>query len=559
MKKITLILLLFGLTISWSQEQEALVFFKDKKEIMASMENPALILTNRAIERKQKHNVLIDASDVPVDPSYITQLKNLPDIAVLAKSKWLNTAYVRGDQTAIEALLDQQYVEAIEFMDKDLKASRPVERDKAAGKWGITLKNRSKFDYGTATNQTEMIAADRLHAQDYTGRGMIIAVLDSGFPGVFDNPAFQHGGSFGRFTPGGRHDKIAKIQDLLLGTYDFIDREKDVENEIDDHGALTFSDMAGYLDGDLVGTAPDASYYLFRTEDGATETPAEEAYWVEALERADSLGVDVVNTSLGYRDFFDNPDYNYTYEDLDGKTTLAARGANIAFEKGLLIVVSAGNEGDGEFKKVGTPADSPNVLTVGAVDLDSKYIGFSSLGPTVDGRIKPDVVAQGSPTAVVDPEGDIAFVYGTSFSSPITAGAVACLWQALPDLDNGQIMQLVRESASTYETPSDSLGYGIPNFEKALAKGRLLNLRKKQDPHQFEVAANPVRNDISLIFPKNSGAVRCMLYDILGTKIKAKTLKPSDNKMDVSELSRGIYIFTVKTRTGDKSFKIVKR
>ncbi len=543
MKKIVLLLLIFGFTISWAQEQEALVFFADKNGIESSMANPLTILSQRAIDRKQKYNVPIDAADVPVNPGYISMLKQHADIAVLAKSKWLNAAFVRGDQQAIESLQSSDNVQRIEFMDKNLSDSlqllKPVENK---NKWDFPIKNRTKIDYGTSKNQTEMITINKLHDQDYTGDGMLIAVLDSGFPGVYDNIAFAK----------------AKKENHLLGTYDFIDREKDVE-EVDDHGALTLSDMCANLSSYLVGTAPDASYYLFRTEDAATETPAEEAYWLEALERADSLGVDVVNTSLGYRDFFDNPNYNHTYKDLDGKTTLAARAANIAFDKGLLIVVSAGNEGQGDFNTVGTPADSPNVLTVGAVDLDGHYIGFSSRGPTSDGRIKPDVMAQGSPAAAIDPEGEVTFVYGTSFSAPITAGAVACLWQALPWLDNGQIMQLVRESASTYDTPTDSLGYGIPNFEKALEKGKLLKLKKKHDPQGFEVAGNPVENYITLIFPKNSGSVSCTLYDLLGTKIKTAILKPSANTMEVSSLSRGIYILTVKTDSGNKSFKIIKR
>lgn len=550
MKNITLLLLLFGLSISWAQKQEALVFFKEKRGVSAAISNPLSILSQRAIDRKQRHQIIIDERDVPIDPEYISKLKNTADILVLSKSKWLNAAYVRGEKTVIEDLSTLDYVRSIEFMDTNLNAGRRgAKANKSRNKWDFEIINRKNFEYGSAKNQTEMIALDQLHTDDFTGGGMVIALMDSGFPDIQDNPVF---------LTSGRQSAKAITEDRLLGTYDFVLNTKELTAK-DVHGSLTFSVIAGNLEEEFVGTAPDASYYLFRTEDAQTETPAEEAWWVEALERADSLGVDVVNTSLGYRDFFDDPNYNHTFEDLDGKTTLAARGANHAFAKGLLIVAAAGNEGREDFKSIGTPADSPNVLTVGAVDMNGGYAGFSSLGPTLDGRIKPDVVAQGAPAAAVDTTGIVNFVNGTSFSGPITAGAVACLWQALPNLTNVQIMQLVRESASSSDQPNDSLGYGIPNFQKALAKGQLLSLPKTLPAEEFELATNPVADYITLIFPKDTDAAQCTLYDILGAKIKFQILKPFNNKMDVSDLSKGIYIFTVKTDKGNRSFKVVKR
>ena len=241
------------------------------------------------------------------------------------------------------------------------------------------------------------------------------------------------------------------------------------------HGTNTSSDIGGFIQDQFVGTAPEASFYLFVTEYVPTENPVEEAWWVEALERADSLGVDVVNTSLSYRGY-DNSAYDHSYEDLDGQTTIAARGANHAFDKGMILVNSAGNGGNSSFPTVGTPADAPGVLTIGAVDSGGNYASFSSKGPTVDGRIKPDVMSQGQGSAIITTGGNVDFSSGTSFSSPIMAGAVTCLWQSRPEVPNAALMQVIRESASLYDSPTNEMGYGIPNFEDAYNALQILGI-----------------------------------------------------------------------------------
>lgn len=535
MKKLVLLFLLVLTQYVSAQIEDAWVFFADKENVQASIDNPITILTQAAIDRKALHNTPIDERDVPVNENYITQIKAQTGITVFAKSKWMNCVYVRGTQSNIENLLNLPFVTGIEYADKTLNFAsgiNPVE-----DKFALENNNRN-FNYGFSANQIEMISGDYLHEEGYTGTGMIIAVLDSGFPGVDTQGGFAYVRDDGR----------------ILGTYDFVDRGEIINNN-SSHGTRTFSDIGGYIENEFVGTAPDASFYLFKTEDVTSETPVEEAYWVEAIERADSLGVWVINTSLGYR-AYDNPAYSHSYEDLDGQTTFSARGANHGFDKGLLLITSAGNSGTSDFPWVGTPGDSPGMLTIGAVDADGVAAGFSSQGPTVDGRIKPDVMAQGVAAYVINQNNEIVTNNGTSFSSPITAGAVACLWQAKPEFTNAQIMQLVRESAHLYNNPTDKMGYGIPNFQLAL--DALLSI---EDPisKQFLVYPNPVIDDLTIELLNSSEPTYLKLYNALGVLILQEVMMSSNKILNFSSLPSGFYILNLQTEILNQSLKIVKK
>jgi hypothetical protein len=552
MKKLSLLLIVFVSTFSFAQE-DALVFLeaKDPSVVSDALANPITILTQDAIDRKTNQGIAIDDRDVPLNETQKAAIDAATGITVLAKSKWLNAVYVRGSENNINDLLNLSFVTDVEFMDKSL--NRPANNGLRKDKFEIETPQGGQrqpeinYNYGNATNQTEMISVDYLHEQDYTGDGIKVAYMDNGYPNVLSNPAYATLRNEGR----------------LLGYYDFVDRVENPDGT-GGHGALTFSDAAAVVTDEFVGTAPDASYYLFITEDGGSETPAEEAYWVEALERADSLGVYVTNTSLGYQDF-DNPAYDHQYSDLDGQTTLAARGGNAAFDKGMICVTSAGNDGY-DFGHVGTPADSPGVLTIGAVDPGGAYVGFSSYGPTVDGRIKPDVMAQGESAAVVDRYGNATDQYGypitangTSFSSPITAGAVASLWQAVPNLKNDVVMQAIRESASLYNNPTDYMGYGIPNFGDAL--NALLQLSNEDflQEKQFALYPNPVTTEINISFPKAAENAKFALYNVLGEKVLQKNITPLRNSIDVSNLNSGMYIASITSNNKTTSYKIIKK
>ncbi len=542
MKKLLLITLLFVVQFGFAQIQDALVFFSDKENVQASIDNPITIMTQEAIDRKTLHNTPIDAGDVPVTEAYIAQVKNATGITVFAKSKWMNCVYVQGSQGNIENLLNLGFVSTVEWMDKDLNTF-PVPDTQGNGddKFAMeNVNNRIIYDYGAAANQIEMLKGDFLHEEDFTGEGMIIAVLDSGFPNVANNPAFSH----------------IVDDNRLLGTFDFFGRTTNVTGT-GSHGAKTFSDIGGFIENEFVGTAPNASFYLFRTEYGPDENPREEAWWVEALERADSLGVDVINTSLGYQDY-DNPNYDHSYEDLDGHTTFAARGANIAFAKGMILVTSAGNDGNG-FGTVGTPADSPGLLSIGAVNSEGEYVSFSSRGPTVDGRVKPDVMAQGQDAAVVDQNGNVTTNSGTSFSSPITAGVVACLWQSRPETKNGRMFQVIRESAHLFENPTNQMGYGIPNFEDAYNALLILGAEEQFLEQNFAIYPNPVTEFVTISFPDAAEVALLKIYTVLGNLVLERTISSSEYRLDLSVLTSGMYITTLEANGVSNSFKIVKR
>ncbi len=539
MKKVLLLLAVLSAPLLNAQQQDALVFFADKLDVAISIANPISIMTQEAIDRKALQNTPIDERDVPVNEDYVTQIKNASGITVYSKSKWMNSVYVRGSQANVEDLLNLSFVTSVEFMDRSLNfgsTSGPTP-DKFAIE---NQQSRIVYNYGAAANQTTMLAVDYLHEQDFTGSGMIVGVLDAGFPTVNTNPGFAEIINEGR----------------LLGTYDFEARQVGVDGT-SSHGTNTSSDIGGFLDGQFVGTAPEASFYLFVTEYTPSENPVEEAWWVEALERSDSLGVDVINTSLSYRDF-DNSAYNYTFEYLDGRSTIAARGANHAFDKGMLLVNSAGNGGNSSFPTVGTPADALGVLTIGAVDSGGNYVDFSSIGPTVDGRIKPDVMAQGQSSAVINTDGTVGFSSGTSFSSPILAGAVASLWQARPEAPNYAVMQVIRESAHLFNNPTDEMGYGIPNFEDAYNALITLGIEDQLRTEQFALYPNPVKSNVNISFPEGVTQANFIIYNVIGKEVFNATIYSDNNSVDISQLTSGMYIAIIESNNKTNSFKLIK-
>jgi hypothetical protein len=519
--------------LSYAQ-QDAWVYFTDKENVANALANPLTILTQKAIDRKANHNVAIDERDVPVNENYITQVKNASGIVVMAKSKWFNAIHVRGSETDINDLLNLGFVASIEFADDNLNLA-PIQGNQSNNKFSIE-DAQVDFDYGNAQNQVEMISADVLHQMDYTGNGVTVAVLDAGFPNVNTMGAFQ------RLRDAGK----------LLNGYDFVNRTADIYAYAGStHGTKVLSTMAGFIQDEYVGTAPDASYYLFRTEEAEHENPVEESYWVEAAERADSLGVDIINTSLGYKNY-DNPNYSYTANDLDGNTAFITKGANIAFEKGLLLVNSAGNAGA---SGLNAPADAIGVFTIGAVDENGVYAPFSSQGSANQPTLKPDVVARGKTAYVIGPDNVIVQNNGTSFSSPIMAGGLACLRQALPDLSNAKIMQYVRESASQYTTPDYFLGYGIPDLASALTTA-LSNLNSGQT--NFKLFPNPVKSKLQIRFPNEVETAHLYIHDILGKLILTLDIQPF-NPINLQALSSGLYLVNIEVENRSSTiFKLLK-
>ncbi|WP_179319430.1 S8 family serine peptidase [Winogradskyella helgolandensis] len=536
MKNIFTIILLIFITNSFAQE-DAWIYLTDKPNASALVENPISILTQKAIDRKQNHNISIDERDVPVNETYISDLKSQTGIAVLAKSKWFNAVHVRGTEDDINALGNLIFVESIDFANKSLNT---LSRSSLIVNKTHTEDETIAFTYGDTQNQVEMINVDNLHLADFTGEGITIAVMDSGFPGVSTMGAFQ---------------RLRDNGDLLDG-YDFVDRTSDVYDYTgSNHGTQVLSTMAGFIQDDYVGTAPDASYYVFRTEDAGSENPVEESYWVEAAERADSLGVDMINTSLGYQTF-DNSNYDYTPTDMNGETTFISKGASIAAEKGILVVVSAGNSGATDWQTVGSPADSPNVLSIGGVDADGDYVSFSSRGSDAQvGYQKPDVVARAGLAYVINEYNSIVQNNGTSFSGPILCGGIASLWQAIPNASPSEVMDYVRQSASQFNTPDDFLGYGIPDLD--LVRTTVLSLNEEQ-LKDFKLYPNPVTTNLNIEMPSNVNQLEVSIYNQLGQEVLNQMITENSKSITVSGLVSGLYVIKLSTKNSSKTFKFIK-
>ena len=284
------------------------------------------------------------------------------------------------------------------------------------------------------------------------GKGMTIAVLDGGFQNA---------------------DVMAALSNIrIVGSHDFINPAAPTLFFETDHGTKVLSAMAANRPEVLVGTAPEAAYWLLRCEDQHSEQLVEEDYWAMAAEFADSAGVDIINSSLGYNEF-DDPAQSHRLRDLDGESTLISRTASMLARKGIVLVNSAGNTGMGPWKKLCVPADAHEILTVGALNQQLTNAPFSGVGPTQDGRVKPDVMAPGAPAALFSGKGSVVRDMGTSFATPIVSGLVACLWQALPGKSALDIISLVRKTSDNYHTPDNIYGYGRPNFWRAFMIGKL--------------------------------------------------------------------------------------
>ena len=544
MKKLLFfILLLFGADAFC--QQDAWVYFTDKQNSQSYFDNPLTMLSQRALDRRTAQNIPLDIRDVPVTKAYIDEVEATFLVTVLAKSKWLNAAHVRGPQSAIASLSDLEFVASIDFADDALDAGISDKHSNAktvASQSSVTVTQRqmeaqANFNYGTSANQIEMLNGHMLHQQDHTGSGKIIAVMDAGFPGVNSSAPFA------RLFDNG----------LVLGGYNFVDRNDNIYTR-NNHGTMVLSTMGGFEEGQLVGTAPDAGYYLFITEAIEYENPLEESLWVEAAEAADSLGVDVINTSLGYPDF-DNPAYNYSYEERNGTKAFISRGADIAFSRGMVVVVSGGNEGGSEDNHVSVPADAIEVLSVGAVTPSEGYAGFSSIGPTIDGRVKPDVVAQGQTAVVAIQTGEITTANGTSFSGPIIAGMAATLWSAAPGLTNRQVTDLIRQSADLFNNPTAQKGYGVPDFALALQNALSVSQNEKE---RFVLWPNPVRNSIHVESSLAATSIAFKIYNLLGQLVLQGDLDQQTRSLDCSALDPGIYVYSLSCANVRQTGKFIK-
>lgn len=451
-------------------ENRYLVYFADKVGVPYSIAVPEAFLSQRTIERRRRQGIAVDVLDLPVNEAYVQKVRNLGDVQVLGTSKWMNFALIETTDPnvldAIEALPEVVRMEVSTYLPHgDWEEVQPVPMPKQGERLS---------PYGEAHEQITQIRGTPLHAMGYRGEGMYIAVLDGGFS--FANTA-------------------AVLQPLydsgrIVATRNFVQGHADVYG-LHPHGTYVLSTMAADVPGLMIGTAPRANYILCITEDVAIERRIEEALWIMAAEYADSLGADIINTSLGYTDFDDLTE-NYTYADMDGNTALITRGSNMAASRGMLLVTSAGNQGHTPWRYISAPADGHQVLAVGAVWQSGDATWFSSRGPSYDGRVKPNVMARGGATIITNLADSIQGGNGTSFSAPIIAGMSACLWQAVPGATAREVQQAIEQSAHLYSTPNDSMGFGIPNFEQALVI--LESIKRSQSSLAQQGAVTPYPN-----------------------------------------------------------------
>lgn len=541
MKKLCLFFFLILTNVTFSQE-DAWVYFNAKANEQSYYNSPLTMLSQRALDRRANQNIALDFKDIPINSSYIDQIKLVSGISVMAKSKWLNAIHVRGSQTDINSLKAFNFVQKVDFADQSLNQTAKMVKVSKSGQQKLNKVKNTKIEYvyGDSANQVEMLNGQLLHQQNYTGSGKIIAVLDNGFPGVNTEIPFQR----------------LRDNNQILGGYNFVNRNEDIYS-MDSHGTSVLSTMGGYVENSLIGTAPDASYYLFVTEDYTSENPIEESLWVEAAEKADSLGVDIISTSLGYFEY-DNPSYNHTYSQMDGASAFISKGAEIAFSRGMIVVVAAGNEGAKANPYIGAPADASSVITVGAVDSNETRAFFSSIGPSYDQRIKPDVMAKGVSAVVSNQSGEIITSNGTSFATPITAGMVACLWQALHDKTNQEIRDLIIQSSDKYSQPDNLYGYGIPDFSLALAKG--LNGDGEEDISKtyFVAYPNPTDDVVTVDFPEGFNSGKVVFYNVLGQKVIEKQVDNQQDSFSLGALSNGVYFYKIEADNLSKKGKIIK-
>lgn len=539
MKKYVLFFLVCFPLFAFAQE-DAWVYFKTKTNEQYFLDNSTQMLSQRALDRRTNQNIALDFKDIPISQDFITIIKKVSGIQVLAQSKWMNAIHVRGSQTSINSLKNYAFVDRIDFANKALNLTNKIDYV-YKGAFVEKKKQKKKENSTLATtgfaSQIEMLNGQYLHQQNYKGSGKIIAVLDGGFLGVNQSVAFQR----------------IRDNNQILGGYNFVSRNNDFY-ALDTHGTNVLSTMAAYTENSLIGTAIDASYYLFITEDVRSENPVEESLWVEAAEKADSLGVDIINSSLGYSDF-DDPAYNYSYSARDGKTAFISRGADIAFSRGMLVVASAGNEGGTSNPYVIAPADANSVITVGAINVSKLKAGFSSIGPTADGRIKPEVMALGQNVIVSDEQGNPVYSNGTSFSGPIISGMLACLWQALPNKTNQEIRDLVLKSSSLFTAPNTNYGYGIPDFKFALDNS---NDFKKVDKNYFTAFPNPTSNSISIHFPPDFNSGTLWFFSTNGNTVLEKKVSTTENTFSLESLRNGVYFYKIKSDLFSKEGKVIK-
>lgn len=563
---LTLILIVPGYLSA--QHTRHVVFFANKAGTIHTLSHPSEYLSPKAIERRERYGIAIDSTDLPVSPAYVNALNAIEHIEVLSTSKWLNAALIKVHQPeALEEVHSLPFIKShkaiaysappaeIPLEEKKNYSVHPYEMNEIPGTraGARSVSGFSIFNYGSSYGQINLHKGAFLHDSGYTGKGITIAMIDAGYSAYLTNPAFDSMRNAGR----------------LLGGYDFVLNTPGISTH-HNHGSYCLSVIATNLPGKMVGTAPHASFWLLRSEDAASEYLIEEYYWARAAEFADSVGADIISSSLGYTSF-DDPAMNHTHATRDGNTSMSTIAADLAAAKGMIVVNSAGNNGGfaTDERYVSCPADGDSVLAVGAIDADLNIAGFSSWGPNGSGKVKPNVVSIGQGTVLADAAGNPVTGNGTSFSAPIITGLIASLWQAFPEFSNMEIIAAVENSAHKRLSPDQRFGYGIPDFKKAyieLQQKRVLrNLENLLSEKDIKIFPNPFRSSFNIQFiPRSGGRIHIRISDAAGRTLFMEKVTVSQTIPliipinNLSDLPSGVYFISVEDAMGIRTQRLLK-
>ncbi len=539
-KTILTLLMLTGWLFSVAQTNRYVVYFGSKADsnYPYSLESPSDFLTERSIQRRVNQDIPLDSMDLPVNPAYVEDLQTL-GIDVYFTSKWLNAALVQTKESNVTTIQELNFVDSVTLVARHAKLSDTK----------IAVVVPEQFEAPTSINSTTelqnaMTQVDAMHQKGIHGEGMLIGILDNGFDGVNEFEPFEH----------------LWTDNRIIAFKDFVENSGNVFR-LGDHGTSVFSTIAGKYGNDFNGVAYAADFVLCITEEGGSEDRVEEYNWLLGAEFADSLGADIINGSLGYNTF-DIPEHDYEYEDLDGETTIVSIAAKIASDKGMIVVVSAGNEGDNPpntWRYITPPADADKILTVGSVDPDFSWTSFSSLGPSSDGRNKPDVSAMGFGTAVVRGNGSITRGNGTSFASPQIAGFAAGVWQENPTWTNIQVIDAIKGAGHRAHSPDTLVGHGVPFYTfavngKALSTSDILTDKITVYPNPFDGGKLFLKIDEEI---KNPLLIK--IIDTEGKTILKDTISITKSKTTIEytleDIQEGLYFLSLQY---DDDIKVVK-
>ncbi len=519
-----------------AQNLNYFVSFTDKDGTPYSVNQPEEFLSAKAISRRTNQQISVIREDLPVNPAYLQGLEAVGTVSVRETSKWFNGALIQAISADAEAIKLLSYVSSVEFIAPGNVGGRISKQ--------FEVDSLSVFD-SDALFQFDILGIPQMRADGYIGENMLLAVMDGGFEGMPAVPAFT----------------TLFNDNRVLMSYDFIGRTSDVY-QYSDHGTNVMSLLAAeQTNPDYAGVIPNASFLLFITEDISVEYRLEEYRWLVAAEKADSAGADVISSSLGYA-IFDDPSMDYMATDLDGLTSVITRAAQKASVKGILVVTSAGNLGFGNpWSTVLFPADIIDGLAVGSINIDYSQSIFSPDGPSANGRIKPDVVAFGSGTFVINKTGNIVNKSGTSFAAPPVAGLAAGVWQAYPDISSADLLNALRLSSSNSSQPDNSFGYGVPHY-RALRNF----LDAEQSENWFSVYPNPVIENgylkIKVFDPTSDNNVKIKLFDTLGKPLADDNLnitwQNNEYFLELLSLPKGIYILNLQSDSNFSQVKILK-